>query len=316
MATRRPLVLNSAGHIAELPTADRLPAIVLGGTATAAAVVVAGQVAQTPAWSAGMACYDVLLAQPRSVLQLPTVDTPAAVIEVWLRQDAAGGRRASLPANASWESDAPPIHGRRPLCRDVLRFATLDGGVSWVGVLLARDVPPAGQQLNLVRSQDLAGADWGREQVTVAAGTSNVMETVDVNRHLVIPSEPAMAKLPRPVRFTVQVDATPINGRGWLHVQLVDPNFDGGADIYFNVAAGVIGVGGVNGPWQAEADVVPFLTSLGNGTMRVGFHVTTGFEAGLRLLLELATDQYVNSYAGDPTKGMKLANVIVRVNGT
>ena len=179
-------------------------------------------------------------------------------------------------------------------------------GRSWQRDFVLRVLKATPTQPNLIPTQDLTNAAWGKENTTIT-GTTDVMEAATNTDHLVIIGP--ITKPTTAIRYETYMTATPINGRNWLLMQWFNADYTASALTWFNVAGGAIGYFTQTGSWATNGNVVPFITPLGGGSYRVGFAFTSAAETGLRLIVRLATGQDQTVYLGEPTRGMRLADI-------
>ena len=99
-----------------------------------------------------------------------------SVIEMYMRQDATGGRLASWPVNIQWPTGAAPVLSTLPNRTDVVQLVTLDGGASFLGALVAsayvaQAAPNAPTALVATGGDTTVGLTWVAPTDTVPSVT-------------------------------------------------------------------------------------------------------------------------------------------------
>lgn len=129
MAVRRPLIV-SAGQVKELPTGDSIPPIV--GLCEVKVAMAANNI--------DVATGNLFTKTISGATTLTTSNAPASGTLVSFILDITNGGSATITwwSGVKWAGGAAPT--LTAAGRDVMGFYTHDGGTTWTGLLLGKDV--------------------------------------------------------------------------------------------------------------------------------------------------------------------------------
>lgn len=174
-----------------------------------------------------------------------------------------------------------------------------------VGVLTG--TPVQANYIPAAAASDLTNAFWSK-QLATATAADTIMETATTGSHKVAAAS-TIARAAGVKTFNLWVDVTPNLGRSWLELCVWDSTYGAAfAAGWFNVTGATVGYSTGSGGFSA---VTPFVALMdpATGKTRCGFRFATdAVSTGLQLQAILALGQDQDNYAGDATRGMRLAN--------
>lgn len=103
--------------------------------------VVAASGAAVSLDTTGYGCHDVTLTAPCTfTFASPYTSGHLCSFLLILRQNAIGGNAVVWPLSVDWDSGVPPVIATTPNIRNDFQFYTTDGGVTWAGMVIGKDI--------------------------------------------------------------------------------------------------------------------------------------------------------------------------------